>query len=525
MRGLFGALSDGMRRAEVKATDASALTWARILGQESSSKAGVPVGINTALKVSTVFACLRVLANGIAQVPLKLYREGADGSFTVEKDNPIHRMLYRSPNDWMTSFEFRQQMMFHAVLTGTAVAYIGRVRGEPRELVPLIPGTFRLSQSLDWKLTAELNEPMGGRKTLDREEMFILRGPMWSGPAGINALEVARDAIGLAIATEDTHSALHANGAQPGGILSIKSPLSDDGKARLKQSWQDYQAGLRNKFKTAVLDMDASWTAMSATGVDNQHLETRRFQIEEICRDLGVNPLMVYYSDKTATYAAAEAFRLGFVVSDLGPWVENWQQSLARDLFPKDVDLAAKFSLQGLLRGDHAARSAFYAAGIVNGWMTRNEARRLEDLNPIAGLDDPLLPLNMGTQSERDDLAKGIADEVKAMLGHNGGPSIDDADLEMKIGRVLSATNERRIIAARDSLSEVLDSIKSGQPKEEELKSAPPPPEPPQPIVVNVHSAPVTVSVDGQTKAKTRKTVESYDDDGRIKTIIEEEVE
>lgn len=525
MRGLFGTFAAGLRRPEVKVTDASALTWARILGEEASSKSGVPVGINNALKVSTVFACLRVLANGIAQVPLKLYREGDDGSFVVEKGHPVHRLLYRAPNEWMTSFEFRQQMMFHAVLTGTAVAYIGRVRGVPRELVPMVPGTFRLTQARDWTLTAELNDPIGGKKVLEREEMLILRGPMWSGPAGINALEVARDAIGLAIATEETHSALHANGAQPGGILSIKSALGEEGKARLKQSWQDYQAGLRNKFKTAVLDMDASWTPMSASGVDNQHLETRRFQIEEICRDLGVNPLMVYYSDKTATYAAAEAFRLGFVVSDLGPWVENWQQSLARDLFPGDADLSAKFSLQGLLRGDHAARSAFYAAGIVNGWMTRNEARRLEDLNPIPGLDDPLLPLNMGTQSERDSLAKDVADEVKAMLGHNGGPSIDDAELEMKIGRVLSATNERRIITARDSLSAVLDSMKAGQPKDEEPPAAPPLPEPPQPIVVNVHSAPVTVSVDGQTKARTRKTVESYDDDGRIKTMIEEEVE
>jgi HK97 family phage portal protein len=150
--------------------------------------------------------------------------------------------------------------------------------------------------------------------------------------------------------------------------------------------------------------MDSTWTPLAMKGVDSEHLDTRRFQIEEICRDLKVFPQMVGYADKTATFASAEAFFLAHVIHTLAPWIENWEQSLARDLFPDEDDIAAKFSLQGLLRGDNTARANFYASGITNGWLTRNEARRFEDLNPIDGLEEPLLPLNMATQAERSAL-------------------------------------------------------------------------------------------------------------------------
>jgi len=234
--------------------------------------------------------------------------------------------------------------------------------------------------------------------------VFHLRGPSWTGTAGLDALQVAREAVGLAIATEQTHAALHANGTQPGGVLSVKGSLDDAARARLKEAWAQYQGGLQNRFKTAVLDMDSTWTPLAMKGVDSEHLDTRRFQIEEICRDLKVFPQMVGYADKTATFASAEAFFLAHVIHTLAPWIENWEQSLARDLFPDEDDIVAKFSLQGLLRGDNTARANFYASGITNGWLTRNEARRFEDLNPIDGLEEPLLPLNMATQAERSAL-------------------------------------------------------------------------------------------------------------------------
>jgi len=402
MAGLFGAVALGLRGREVKTTDAGSLSWAGLFGQQNS-RAGVSVNVDSALKVSTVFACLRVLADGIAQVPLKVYREKPDGSKALAKDHPAYRLLSRRPNEWMTSFEFRQVMMFHAALLGNGCAYIGRLRGVPRELIPLVPGNYAIEQARDYTLTYRLTGLNGQTTVLPREDVFHLRGPSWTGAAGLDALQVAREAVGLAIATEETHAALHANGTQPGGVLSVKGSLDDAARARLKESWAQYQGGLANRFKTAVLDMDSTWTPLGMKGVDAEHLDTRRFQIEEICRDLKVFPQMVGYADKTATFASAEAFFLAHVIHTLNPWIENWEQSLARDLFPDEDDILAKFSMQGLLRGDNAARATFYASGITNGWLTRNEARRLEDLNPIDGLGEPLLPLNMSMQGERSE--------------------------------------------------------------------------------------------------------------------------
>ena len=409
MGGLFGTMASGLRRRELKTTDAGNLSWAALFGQQNS-RAGVSVNVDSALKVSTVFACLRVLADGIAQVPLKVYREKADGSKELARDHPAYRLLSRRPNEWMTSFEFRQVLMFHAVLLGNGCAYIGRIRGVPRELIPLVPGSYTIEQAKDYTLTYRLTDRGGRTTVLPREDVFHLRGPSWTGTAGLDALQVAREAVGLAIATEETHAALHANGTQPGGVLSVKGSLDDAARARLKESWAQYQGGLANRFKTAVLDMDSTWTPLGMKGVDAEHLDTRRFQIEEICRDLKVFPQMVGYADKTATFASAEAFFLAHVIHTLNPWIENWEQSLARDLFPDEDDIVAKFSMQGLLRGDNAARATFYASGITNGWLTRNEARRLEDLNPIEGLGEPLLPLNMSTQSQRNAVPATGAD-------------------------------------------------------------------------------------------------------------------
>lgn len=461
---------DAFPELEAKAADVYGLTWAALNDGVSAVKSGVSVNIDSALRVSTVLACARVLSQGIAQMPLRVLREGADESKLPAKDHPAYKLLHRRPNEWMTSFEFRETMMFHAVLCEGAYAYIGRGMGKLVELIPLVPGRVRPKQSTDYGLTFEVTDSTGKVTTLPRENVLHLHGPSWNGYAGMSAITLAREAIGLAMATEETHARLHSNGAQPGGILSFKEKLTPEAKAQLATDWRAHQAGVSNRFKTVVLDMDATFKAMAMSGVDNQHIETRRYQVEEVCRDLCVFPQMIGHTDKTATFASAEAFFLAHVVHSLGPWVERWEQVFARDLFPDEPEIVAKFSVQGLLRGDNKTRAEFYASGIVNGWLTRNEARRYEDLNPLDGLDQPLVPLNMGTQAERDAAAKDITDAVKSMLGHNGGPALDDeqADaLETKIGRVLSARNERRIVTARDELSAVLAELPAPVPEGE----------------------------------------------------------
>lgn len=450
MAGLFRTIAAGI---EAKSTDISGLTWAKLFGDDISVKSGVSVNIDSALKVSTVLACARCLANGIAQVPLKVYRESGDDSKNPAKEHPLYKILWRRPNDWMTSFEFRQMLMMHAVLTGNAFAYIGR-GGAPRqvvELIPLLPGRITVCQDDQYNLTYEVHDKNGIIGTFPRTDILHLRGLSWNGVAGINAVQTAREAIGLAIATEETHARLHANSARPGGLFSVDGTMSEPSYNRIKAQIEESRSGLNNAFRTWVLDQGAKWTPMIMNGVDSQHLDTRRFQIEEICRDLGVFPQMVGYADKTATFASAESFFLAHVIHSLAPWVENLEQTFARDLFPDENDIIAKFSLQGLLRGDAKSRAEYYASGIVNGWLVRNDARRLEDMNPLDGLDEPLIPLNMGTQSERAVLQKQVTTAAKSILiGHNGGPPLDDAQLserlETKIADVIEAfTRERHI--------------------------------------------------------------------------------
>jgi HK97 family phage portal protein len=157
-------------------------------------------------------------------------------------------------------------------------------------------------------MTYNVSDLEGKITTLTAENVLHLRGPSWNSYLGLDAVQLAREAIGLAIATEETHASLHANGAQPGGVLAVKGKLDKEARERLKTAWQAFQGGVANRFKTAVIDVDAEWKPLSMTGVDSQHLETRRFQIEEICRAMRVFPQLVMHTDKTSTFASAEQF-------------------------------------------------------------------------------------------------------------------------------------------------------------------------------------------------------------------------
>jgi hypothetical protein len=226
--------------------------------------------------------------------------------------------------------------------------------------------------------------------------------------------------------------------------------------------------------RTAVLSSGLKWEPMGMTGVDAQHIETRRFQIEEICRAFGVYPAMVGHSDKASTYASAEQFFIANVVYSLGRWTRRFEERIRVDLMTREERqrrLYAKFSLQALMRGDARTRSDFYSALITLGVLTRNEARALEELNPLPGLDEPLRPLNLATQAEAEAAlrarqappapvpspdAEGKAAAIAAVARLLGA---GEGELETKIGRILSAANEARIRGARDALDTVLSQL------------------------------------------------------------------
>lgn len=449
MRGLFGSLA---RELKSTALDDVNPFLRNFFTLGTRSKSGNSVNVETALEVTTVLGAARVLAEGCAQIPVKLYVVSEDGrSKKPETSNPLYRLLARRPNDWMTSFEFRETLTLHAVLTGGGFAYINRgLKGQIVELLPLVTNGMTVVQNPDWTLTYRYTDSRGTIE-FDRKDILHLRGPSWNGFAGLDIIRRAREAIGLAIATEETHASLHKNGAQPGGILAVKGKLDKDTRERLKEAWETFHGNISDRFKTAVVDADATWTPLGMKGVDAEHIATRQFQIEEICRAMRVFPQMVMHSDKTATFASAESFFLAHVTYSLMPWITRWEHVLERDLLDNDPNRIIKFNVSALLRGDSNSRSTFYekALGGARGetaYMTRNEVRELEDLDPIEGGDTipvPTNPVPATPMSGRDE------EENKG----------DITDLETKVGRVLSSVNEKRIRSARTELETVLSTL------------------------------------------------------------------
>ena len=372
--------------------------WDRLWGRKASAletlpdflmvtptKSGQSVTFSTALQVSTVLACCRVLAEGVSQVPLKVFKPRDEGGADPATDHPLYFLLYRKPNGWQTSFEFRETMMLHLVLCGNFYAYKNYVGGRLYELLPLEPGKVTVNREADYSLSYTLTSDNGERRNLPASEIWHVRGPSWNSWMGMEAVKLAREAVGLSMALEEAHARLHENGVQPSGIYSIDGILSPEGHKSIT-AWIKAHASGKMRGDPLILDRAAKWVSQVMTGVDAQHIETRKFQVEEVCRALRVMPIMVGASDKTATYASSEQMFLAHVVHHLAPWCERIEQSIDVNLFTEAdqrVGLYAKFNLNGLLRGAVKDRAAFYTMMWNVGAISPDEIRAYEELNPI----------------------------------------------------------------------------------------------------------------------------------------------
>lgn len=360
---------------------------------------GKSVSVKTALEVSTVFACVRVIGEGIAQVPLKLIKESADGRVQAPaRNHPLYEILAYRPNQWQTSFEFRETLAWHVVLAGNFFAFKNVVFGKIKELIPFEPGSVKVLRADDGTMSYEVTATNGSKQVFPAESIWHVRGPSWNAWMGLEAVHQAREAIGLAMATEEQHARMHKNGVRNLGVYSVEGALNDKQFKDLREWIEKENGGIENAGKPFVLDRGAKWQNTSMSGVDAQHLETRKHQIEEICRFFRIMPIMVGYSDKAATYASAEQMFLAHVVHTLAPWYQRLEQSIDANLLTaKDRSEGhyAQFVEEGLLRGDSKATAEFLTKLTTNGIMTRNEARAKLDMNPLDGLDEPLTPANM----------------------------------------------------------------------------------------------------------------------------------
>ena len=384
------------------------LSWTIGTGTSAS---GVVVSPQTAMQSAAVYSSVKVLAESIGMLPLNLYRKEANNARTLLSDHPLHVLCHDQPNEWMTSVEFWEMMVMSLNLRGNAYAYINRNRsGQVVELLPLQPDMVQVEMSTDFQLEYRISMPDGAFKRLGVGEIFHIRGLTLNGWLGISPIAYARESIGLALATERFGGQLFKNGAKMGGVLEHPGKLSKESYERIKTSFDEAHSG-DNAHKTALLEEGMKFARISLSANDSQFLETRKYQRSEIAAIFRVPPHMIGDLER-ATFSNIEQQSLEFVNYSLMPWLVRIEKAIKRDLMTPDErkTMTAKFNVSGLLRGDASARSALYHNGILDGWMTRNEARAAESelgivLSPIDGLDLPLIPLNMedGTRPPEPD--------------------------------------------------------------------------------------------------------------------------
>lgn len=340
----------------------------------------------SAMQMTAVYACVRVLAEAVAGLPLHIYEYRSDGGKQKAIDHPLYTLLHDEPNAEMSSFVFRETIMTHLLLWGNAYAQILRNgKNDIIGLYPLLPDKMTVERS-DTGQLYYLYSSNKGQVKLEQGEVLHIPGLGFDGLVGYSPIAMAKNAIGLAIATEEYGSKFFANGANPGGVLEHPGTLKDP--IRIRESWNATFGGSSNAAKVAVLEEGMKYTPISISPEQAQFLETRKFQINEIARIFRIPPHMVGDLEKSS-FSNIEQQSLEFVKYTLDPWVTRLEQSLTRALLNEEEkkDYFIKFNVDGLLRGDYQSRMNGYATGRQNGWMSANDIRELENLDRISEED------------------------------------------------------------------------------------------------------------------------------------------
>ncbi len=355
-----------------------------------SSSAGKNVNERSAMQMTAVYACVRILSEAIAGLPLHMYQYQEDGSKAKALEHPLYHLLHDEPNPEMTSFVFRETLMTHLLLWGNAYAQIIRNgKGEVIALYPLMPNRMEVNRDKNGKLYYQYTMTSDDAKTmegstviLDPADVLHVPGLGFDGLVGYSPIAMAKNAIGLAIATEEYGSKFFANGAAPSGVLEHPGVIKDPTK--LRDSWNRAFGGSSNSNKVAVLEEGVKYTPISISPEQAQFLETRKFQINEIARIFRVPPHMVGDLEKSS-FSNIEQQSLEFVKYTLQPWIIRWEQNLRKALLSEEEKKSFFFifNVEGLLRGDYQSRMQGYATARQNGWMSANDIRELENLDKI----------------------------------------------------------------------------------------------------------------------------------------------
>ena len=347
-----------------------------------SSSSGKSVNEKTALQTTAVYACVRILSETIASLPLHTYRYSPGGK---EKalDHPLYYLLHSEPNPEMTSFVFRETLMGHLLLWGNAYAQIIRDgRGRVLGLYPLLPSKMLVNRT-DQGILFYQYEKDGRTYFLSNTDVLHIPGLGFDGLVGYSPIAMAKNAIGMAIATEEYGAKFFANGASPGGVLEHPGVVKDPGKIR--ESWNAVYQGSGNAHRVAVLEEGMKFQPIGIPPEQAQFLETRKYQLNEIARIFRIPPHMIGDLEKSS-FSNIEQQSLEFVMYTLDPWVIRWEQAINRALFSDSEkrQYFVKFNVDGLLRGDYQSRMNGYAVGRQNGWLSANDIRELENFNRLS---------------------------------------------------------------------------------------------------------------------------------------------
>ena len=407
--------------------------------------AGKLVTERSAMQMTAVYSCVRILAEAIAGLPVHLYRYTDDGSKEKALDHPLYLLLHDEPNPEMSSFVFRETLMTHLLLWGNAYAQVIRNgRGEVIALYPLMPNKMTVDRDKHGQLYYQYlmsSDEAGGKNevvTLPPSDVLHIPGLGFDGLVGYSPIAMAKNAIGLAIATEEYGAKFFANGAAPSGVLEHPGTIKDP--QRVREAWQSQFGGSQNSGKIAVLEEGMKYTPISISPEQAQFLETRKFQINEIARIFRVPPHMVGDLEKSS-FSNIEQQSLEFVKYTLDPWVIRWEQSIQRTLLTpaEKKTYFVKFNVEGLLRGDYKSRMDGYATARQNGWMSANDIRELENLDRIPAeeggdlylINGNMLPLKdagafADTETGKEDSDEEVLEVEEQDGDGSGGSGTDD---------------------------------------------------------------------------------------------------
>ncbi|MEM7935394.1 phage portal protein [Morganella morganii subsp. sibonii] len=388
--GLFRKSDTGMSSSELS----------EMIGLTYDTYSGRRVSPQLAMQLTAVFSCVRVLAESVGMLPCSLYEQLDRGNRRAVRER-LNKLLSTKPNNYMTPQEFWELLIACLCLRGNFYAYKVKALGEVVELLPLEPSSVTPKLNSKWEPEYQVTFPDGKRNTLTQDDIWHVRIFTLDGLTGLSPIAYAKQAVGLGLATEEHGSRLFGNGAVTSGVLQTDQYLKDDAYERLKTDFENRHQGLANAHKPMILEMGLKWQQISMTSEDAQFLETRKFQLEEICRIFRVPLHMIQNTDR-ATFNNIENLGIGFINYSLVPYLTRIEQRINVGLVKpsKQGVFYAKFNTGALLRGDMKSRFDAYATGINWGIYSPNECRELEELNPRDGGDIWLTPMNMTTKPE-----------------------------------------------------------------------------------------------------------------------------